>query len=54
MRMFYANENGKNGSINEWYKNGEKKIHGKYFQGQKNGLWTAWYPNGVKESVITL
>ena len=52
MRIFYANENGKNGSINEWYKNGEKRYMVNIFKG-KNGLWTAWYSNGVKESVIT-
>ena len=25
MRMYYSNKNGKNGSINEWFENGEKK-----------------------------
>ena len=53
MRMFYANENGKDGSINEWYENGEKKINGIYSHGKKHGVWTAWYSNGVKQSLDT-
>tara|TARA_Y100000589_G_C26893525_1_gene523146 strand:+ start:204 stop:557 length:354 start_codon:yes stop_codon:yes gene_type:complete len=54
MRMIYINENDKDGVINEWYKNGQKKLSCEYFHGQKNGLWTAWYPNGVKENVVIL
>ena len=53
MRVFYANEVGKNGSIREWYKNGGKKMLGEYSQGKKNGLWISWYSNGLKESVVT-
>ena len=51
--MFFESQNGKNGSVNEWYKNGEKKIRGKYVLGRKHGIWIKWYSNGVKKSVVT-
>ena len=53
MRMYYSNKNGKNGSINEWFENGEKKINGIYSEGLKHGIWTSWFPDGIKESMVT-
>ena len=38
MRIFYANENRKDGSISEWYKNGKKRYMVNIFKGRKQ--WT--------------
>jgi len=41
-RLVLANETG-------WHENGQKKIEGKYKDGEKDGRWTSWWQHGQKQ-----
>ena len=38
----------KNGSYQEWYKDGISKIKGEYINDDSTGLWMCWHENGQK------
>ncbi len=44
---YYLKNNHLDGVYQEFYKNGEQKVLGSFFEGQRTGIWSVWDENGV-------
>ena len=42
--------NKQNGTYEEWYDKGRKKVRERYKDGKRDGLWEAWHENGQQQS----